>query len=92
MAGGKRLVVRQVVQVQEDIHTRNVCHYTYFKRVPGICPAGWLEYWVHVHIYVLGDRKEELCVFGGYCTDEVRYLCFRGIKKNISYMLWGIEY
>ena len=39
------------------------------------------------YLYVSGDRKEELCVLGGYCTDEVRYLYFRGIEKNKLYVM-----
>ena len=54
----------------------------YISNVPGICSAGQLEYWVHVHIYVLGDRKEELCVLGDIVQTKLDIYVLRGIEKN----------
>ena len=72
VAGGKRLVVCQVVQVQEDIHTRNVCH-LHIKR------AWYLFGQARILGYVFGKEK--------IVQTKLDIFVLRGIEKNKLYVL-----
>ena len=87
MAGGKRLLFAKLFKFKK---TYILVMYViiYILDVPGICSARRLEYWVHVHIHVLGDRKEELCVLGDIVQTKLDIYVLRG-KKRIKLYVMG---